>query len=287
MKRSKAPYVLASMLAGMGCTSTRPVTPSAGAPTPVPVITPSTTASSWTFRHSPAARSYRISRSAAIEAQMDSGMRREVSTNTTHETISLEILGDTTRILAIVDTFSTTSQGAIGPVSAVQLPVQLSAVLGRDSLVMIQGAAASGLCSVLESTVATDLRNLLPRFPDSLLIGQTWKDSADVSGCQAGIPMKSRYVRTFRVVGEAKQDSLPVLVVQRADSVSAHGEGSQQQHRVILDAIGTGGATYYLDFIRGQVVRLDLNQNSNLAITASGRTTRFRQNAREDYILVR
>jgi hypothetical protein len=99
--------------------------------------------------------------------------------------------------------------------------------------------------------------------------------------------MKSRYMRSFRVMGEAKQDNLPVLVVQRIDSVQAHGEGAQQQHRITLDAVGAGGATYYLDFNNGRIVRIDLSQDSNLTITASGKTTHFRQNAREDYILAR
>lgn len=214
-------------------------------------------------------------------------MRRETSTNTTHETISLEILSDTTRIMVTVDTFSTIGKGASGTEPPVQLPIQLSAVLDRDSLVIVRNVASSGSCNVLESTVATDLRNLLPRFPDSLSIGLTWKDSADVNGCQAGIPMKSRYMRSFRVVGETKQDTLPVLVIQRADSVQAHGEGAQQQHQVTLDAVGAGGAIYYLDFNNGRVMRIDLSQDSNLTITASGKTTRFRQNAREDYILTR
>ena len=286
MRFSKGRCFLASVLVGMGCTSAKPVTPSAGTPTPIPVITPTAAATSWVFRYSPTVSSYRISRSAAIEAPTDSGMRREVSTNTTHETISLEILGDTTKILATVDTFSTISKGATGLEPPVQLPVQLAAVLDRDSLA-ITWNVTSGLCNVLESTVATDLRNLLPHFPDSLSIGLTWKDSAAVDGCQAGIPMKSRYMRSFRVMGEAKQDNLPVLVVQRIDSVQAHGEGTQQQHRITLDAVGAGGATYYLDFNNGRIVRIDLSQDSNLTITASGKTTRFRQNAREDYILGR
>ena len=271
----------------MGCTTAKPVTPSAGTPTPIPFITPSAAATSWTFRYSPSVSNYRISRSAAIEALGDSGIRREVATNTTHETISLEILGDTTRILATIDTFSTDTKGTIASGPPLQLPVQLSAVLDRDSLVITRNVATSSSCNVLESTVASDLRNLLPRLPDSLPVGLTWRDSAEVDGCQAGIPVKSRYMRSFRVVGEAKQDNLPVLILQRIDSVRAHGEGAQQQHQVTLDAVGAGGATYYLDFNNGRIVRVDLSQDSNLTITASGKTTRFRQNAREDYILAR
>lgn len=78
----------------------------------------------------------------------------------------------------------------------------------------------------------------------------------------------------------------PVLLVQRADIIQAHGEGAQQQHPVKLDASGTGNAVYYLDTKEGRVVRLTAGQELNLTITTSSRVHRFKQSSRQDFRLV-
>jgi hypothetical protein len=80
---------------------------------------------------------------------------------------------------------------------------------------------------------------------------------------------------------------MPVLVIQRADFIQAEGEGAQQQHRLLLTAVGTGNATYYVDIGTGHVVHLTVNQDIDLTVTASGRANHFRQNARQEFTLVR
>jgi hypothetical protein len=78
-----------------------------------------------------------------------------------------------------------------------------------------------------------------------------------------------------------------VLVIQRADSIHAEGEGAQQQHRLLLTAIGTGNATYYVDVRTSYVVHLTVNQDIDLTITTSGKANHFHQNAKQEFSLVR
>jgi hypothetical protein len=256
------------------------------APNSPPVINPSSTIS-WAFDYTPGALQYDISRSAAIEGQSDSGSNREISTNVTRELITLTSAGDSgISFTAIVDTYSSTTQGLIGPVKTVQLPVQVSGKFA-DSGITIRNDGSSEKCNPVSSTIVSDLHNLLTRFPALLSQGMIWKDSASTSGCQASIQTTSRTIRSYVVLGESTYESRPVVVVQRTDTIHAEGEGAQQQHAVRLNAGGTGKAIYYLDTKDGYIVRLTADQEMILTITASGKAHQFKQNSRQDFRLAR
>jgi hypothetical protein len=258
-------------------------TPSPSLPNSVPVVS---TQRSWTFNYAPGAIAYQISRSAAIESQSDSGPHREIPTNATHELLTLEPAGDTIRFTAVVDTFSTTAQGASDNAQSVQVPVRLSGSFVGDSLIMSIDSVTEK-CNPVSSALSGDLHNLLVRFPVPLSQGSGWRDSVELTACQGMIPTTANIARSYIVSGEIEYQGEPVLVVQRTDSILAHGEGAQQQHRVILDAGGTGSAVYYLSLKDGRVVRLSTGQILDLAITTSGRIHRFKQSSKQDFSFVR
>jgi hypothetical protein len=274
----------------VGCSSARsspPVLPVPVVPPPPVVVSPST--SSWSFSYAPGAMHYQVSRSAAIESQSDSGTRREISSNITHELITLMPATDSgVALTAVVDTFSTTTQGLIGPVQPVQLPVQVTGAFTGDSLAISSDTSSTsgGKCNPISSALVSDLHNLLARFPAQLSQGLTWQDSVITNGCQAAIPTTSRTIRSFAVSGEAVYESRPVLLVKRSDSIQASGEGAQQQHPLKLDATGTGNAVYYLDMKDGRIVRLTAGQELSLTITTSSKVHQFKQSSRQDFRLV-
>jgi hypothetical protein len=240
----------------------------------------------WTINRSPGVISYQISRSAAIESQSDSNPHREISTNTTHELVTLAMAGDTIRFTAIMDTSSSTTQGTIGPVQSVQLPVQLSGSMIGDSLT-ISNDSTTESCNPVSSSLSADLHNLLIGFPIQLSQGSSWRDSLELSTCQGMIPTTARIARSYVISGEITYQGFPVVVVQRSDSVRAHGEGAQQQHRVTLDASGTGSAIYYLNPQNGFILRLNTEQSLDLAITTSGKIHRFRESSTQNFSSVR
>jgi hypothetical protein len=264
--------------------------PPAGRPTPLPPLpTPvplQSTAGSWIFNYAPGAISYQISRSAAIESQSDSGSHRETSTNTTHELVILEAVGDTIHFNASVDTFSTTTQGVIGPAQLIQLPVQLSGIFFDDSLLLSIDSVGEK-CNPVSSAISADLHNLLVRFPTQLSQGTRWRDSVELKACEGMIPTMVRIIRSYVVSGETAYQGNSVLMVQRSDTIQAHGEGAQQQHSVSLDARGTGNAVYYASPKDGRIVRITTGQDLELAITVSGRIHRFKQSSKQDYSSVR
>jgi hypothetical protein len=284
MYRSISRWGLLSVLAA--CAS--PKVPISGIPAPSPTVpAPSTPSSStWSFTYAAGVLSYQVSRTATIESQSDSSSHTELSNNLTHELLSLEVAGDTVRFTAAIDTFTTATQGSIGPVQAVKLPIQLAGSLLHDSLA-ISNDSISESCNPAQSILATDLRNLLISFPVKLDQGATWRDSTAVKGCLGMISTMVTASRSFVVAGETTYEGRLVIAVQRADTIHAHGEGSQQQHQLILDATGSGTAVYYLSPGDGQVVRIGTEQNLDLAITASRQVHRFKQSSKQEFKLAR
>lgn len=264
--------------------------PQAGRPTPLPSLPNPVplppTAGSWAFSYAPGVISYQISRSATIESQSDSGSHREISTNTTHELLTLELAGDTIHFTAVVDTFSTTTQGTIGPVQFMQLPAQLSGTFVGDSL-NVSTDSITEKCNPVSSALSADLHNLLVHFPAQLSHGSNWRDSVEFRACQGMVPSTAHITRSFIVSGEITYQGYPVMVVQRTDTIQAHGEGAQQQHPLTLDAKGTGNAVYYVSPKDGRIVRLNTGQDLDLAITVSGKIHHFKQSSKQDFSSIR
>jgi hypothetical protein len=275
-------------LACSGIQSPRPSAPSPlpVSPTSQPAVPTTPTAGASSFKYAPGTLRYRISRSAAIESiGPDSLAHREISTNITHELLTLDPVDQAINFTALIDTSATTTQGLIGSVQPIQLPVQISGLF-TDSTLTISTETAGGKCNTVSSMLVTDLHNLLVAFPERLSTGVSWKDSTDVTGCQAGVPTSAHTTRVYIVSGNASYEGHPVLAILRTDTTRAKGEGGLQQHRVSIDATGTGTALYYIDVESGRIVHLTVDQLLNLDITASARRSQFKQNSKQDFQIV-
>jgi hypothetical protein len=263
------------------------------APQPVPVVpglpqpaNQPRDSGPWAFTYRSDTLHYQISRSAVIESQTDSGIQRGITTNNTHEILSLFVSGDTVHYTATVDTFSTAVQGLIGVVPQVALPVQISGTL--DSAVsLLDSAAPALLCEPVQSSLGNDVHNLLTRFPAQLVAGYSWRDSTVRTACYGTIPMSAIVIRRFTVTGRFQYNGQSIIQLQRVDSITAHGEGRQQQHQLTVEATGVGTATYYVSTEQSAPIRLTTDQNLDFLIRGSGRTSHFREAAKGEYSLVR
>jgi len=272
------------VLLGGACTSAHLPVP-APTPSPQPAIEPTDTGS-WTFAYRSDTLRYQIARSAAIESQSDSGTHREITTNNTDEILSLSVVSDTVRYAATIDTFSTTTQGLIGTVQQAVVPVQTSGVLNPTNS-QPDSSDVGQSCDPVQSSLQSDIRNLLISLPAQLATGSTWQDSTTRRACYGTVPVSAVVVRRFSVVGRVSYSGLSTVAIQRIDSISAHGEGRQLQHRVVVDATGTGSATYYLIPEQSAVFHLTTSQDLDFVVQASGRSNLFRESAKQEYSLVR
>ena len=247
--------------------------------TPTPSIGP------WRFTHAPGTRAYRISRNASVEGAADSASRREIVSNFTHETITLEPGEEQTTFRAVVDSFAILSEGLVGPPQQVVTPVELIGSIGAAGLRIEE--TSSGRCNAVTAIAVTDLHNLLTRFPSSMAKNAVWKDAITTSGCQAGIQTTVETKRTFTVTGEIDFSGRRLVLIQRLDSISALGEGAYNQHRMKVESRGTGTARYYLDTASGEVSQMTTSHRSSITVTTSGRVHSFTQITNQDLVRVR
>jgi len=203
----------------------------------------------------------------------------------THEILTLDAVGEDLAFKAVVDTFSVTSQGVVGPAQPSSLPIELLGSLGPTGIQIETPPGEE--CNPIKATIATDLHNLLPRFPLSLARDAIWRDSIRATGCHAGIPTAVITRRTFTVSGEVDHSGRRLILIQRLDSVSARGDGAYNQHRMQVESGGTGSALYYLDIASGEVSQLTTSQRSLIRVTTSGRVHSFTQIANQEFVRVR
>lgn len=277
---SKWLWVFVAVLApGCGGSRSSPGAPGESRVVPTPTVGP------WSFSHSPGTRAYRISRTASIQGIADSAARRETVTNFTHEILTFEPTEAGLVFRAVVDTFALKTEGVVGPPQPVELPIQLTGVIGSSG-VRIEPVANSA-CNAAQATVATDLHSLLAPFPPRFSKGTVWRDTIAVSGCQAGIPITTTTRRTFRVSGEVLYSGQPLILVHRTDSLLARGEGAYNQHRMMVQGFGVGGALYYLDVTSGEISWLTTSQTSQIRVTTSGRLHSFTQITNQEFVRAR
>jgi len=281
MKRSAARSTLI-LLATVSCTTARgPAGPASPSPVPSQPAASVSDNGPWTFTYTSDTLRLQISRSGAIEARTDSGTHREISTNNSHEVLVVTVNADTIRYTAMVDSFSTASQGLIGNAQPVNLPVQVSGTL--DSMAVTVDSTIPPTCDPVQSNLETDVRNVMIAFPRELSPGLTWRDSTIRVGCYGTIPLRAIVVRSFSVLGRTSFNGRTGVAIQRVDSITAEGAGRQLQHQLFVEAHGSGTANYVLSPEIGRLLHLTTTQNLDFAIRASGRTNRFREVAKEEF----
>jgi hypothetical protein len=217
---------------------------------------------------------------------VDTSSNSELSTNISHELVIIDSTEQGNSFVATVDTFAITTQGLIGPAQAVHLPIEVSGSFTPNGLT-ISNQTTGQKCGPVQSVLFADLYNLLIPFPQQLSVGTSWRDSVEIQGCPAGIPTRSHTTRSFAVAGEVVYEGRPVLMVQRADTTHGQGDGGLSQHKISIDARGTGTAVYYLDVSTGRIAHLTVNQILTLAISTSSRQYQLKQDSKQEFEIVR
>lgn len=242
------------LLAASACTVTRiPSTPSPQPSEPAPARTPAAqpTVSTqpargggpWAYAPASGTYSYVITTDATIQRVDSSAPPRALPTTTQRVTLAIFSTGD----VQLVD----------------------------------PSAPMSGAPCDAAAALATRALELVPRFPATLNAGATWSDSTTSQGCRGTIPTTTHTQSRYTVIGDTSIAGVVALQVHRADSITASGQGVQGQHHVTLAATGSAAIDLFLDPATGHFLAADETQETNVDVTASGRTERFLQHVHE------
>ena len=196
----------------------------------------------WNFTYAPGAYAFTIVTSATVAPMADTNQKRQLPESHQKLTIALSNTGD----LQVVDPAPSTTT----------------------------------LCDS-SSALITRAQQILPKLPSQLTVGYRWRDSTTTTGCRGTIPAESTVISNYVVVGDTTVMNLPALEVHRVDSLSATGEGSDGQHRILVNATGTGVVDFFLDTIAGRFISSRGSQTSLVNVTTSGKLTQFIQDVTE------
>jgi hypothetical protein len=196
----------------------------------------------WSFTYAPGTYTYTIITDAVIAPMLDTVQKRQIPESSQKTTITLSATGD----LQVVDP--------------------------------VPGPTASCDSS---ATLITRAQELIPKLPNQLAVGDRWRDSTTTTGCRGTIPAESTVISNYVVVGDTALANAVALQIHRTDSLSATGEGTEGQHRILVSATGTGVTDLFLDTATGRLLSSRGLQTSLVNVTTSGKLTQFIQHVTE------
>ena len=201
----------------------------------------------WAFVYAAGIYTYTITTSATVALIGDTTQKRSVPRLSQKATIAISVSGDVQ---------------AIDPAVATSAICDSSAVL------------------------TTRAEQLVPKIPSHFMAGDHWRDSTTTTGCRGIIPTESQTISNYIVIGDTTFANVGVVQIHRIDSLSATGEGSEEQHRILVTATGTGFVDLFFDITTGRLTGSHSSQTSLVSVTTSGRRTRFLQDITELVALV-
>lgn len=149
-------------------------------------------------------------------------------------------------------------------------PLSVSLALALDTLAaqaVVQPALANE-CDRPETAAASLARDLLVRVPDSVAVGDRWRDSLVSVVCRGGIPLVLRTTVESTLQEASMQDGITVLDVRRALTSRLEGSAQSPWRTVTIGGEGRGTQRARFDAARGTL--LELEGESMLIVRVTG-----------------
>jgi hypothetical protein len=136
-------------------------------------------------------------------------------------------------------------------------------------------------CGTPSRTALTVVQRNLFVTPLQLQSGMTWQDSLVSNSCSGSLELNLAITRNYKVVGESTSDGISVIVIDLIEKTLSAGEGSQDQHRLIIKGEGVKSGRLYVDEKTGALFSLSSETRTILQIQTSGKTQQFLQISKE------
>ena len=244
----------------------------APAPVPAPVATPPVV-------ENPRATRYRLPLALVAtsygmrvrtELERDSAGRTERDVVESSARVELTLRRDPRGLLrgaGRVDSFVVRASGASArtatpaAMSSTTVPaplftsVAIDAVLDSTQLRTVVRPPLANECDRPEAAAAGMARELLVRVPESVSVGDRWRDSLVTLVCRGGVPMTMR--TTIESVAAGMSDGDRTLRVQRTFATTLEGNSRTPWRQVEITGTGRGTQDVQVDIARGTIVALD------------------------------
>ena len=250
----------------------------------LPVVSPSVR--SWTIMPDGESHAYTSRAVTTLELRTDSGAVRDSFTIVLDFSARVEQSEAVSRIGGTIDRLERQSHAQASEAEAATgLPLPFSGRILSGGLVLdslagrVVGTVAD--CENAGLNQMAVVQRNLPVVPFVLRTGMSWTDSSTVAACTGTVPVQLTTVRNYRVLGEARNSGSPAIVLDRTDRITATGEGTQGQHRIGVQAAGTGSARIFLEPGTGLLKLNEGEYRTEVVVRSSGRLQRFVQVAKE------
>lgn len=289
----RLPFAIAALaLSALAACASSPSAVPAPSPTPVPVpspVPPPVSAPSA----APRVARYRLpvvlpSTQYAVrlraELERDSAGRKDRSTVESSARVELTLRRDprgALRGIGRVDSFTVHASGSAvrsttpgAPSSPQNTPaftnVVVDAVLDSTLVRAVVRPALANECDRPEAAAADLARDLLVRVPETLSVGDRWRDSLVTLVCRGGVPLTVRTLIESTLDGTADNDR--TLHIRRVLTVRLDGSSRMPWRQTDIDGDGRGTQDLQVDVTAGTVLSLD--GESTLTIRVSNGSLR-------------
>ncbi len=166
----------------------------------------------------------------------------------------------------------------------IQLPFSFAGKVGNNviSTDITNGIRSDTMpCENISLTALGTIQHNIFLPPLQLNSGQAWGDSTSTNLCAGTLPINLSVVRTSKVIGEGDFDGVPSLIIDQNERTFSKGEGSQGQHRIVVEGFGITSGRIYLDRISGKLLSSRMTNQTTLSVRSSGRNQQFVENSTE------
>ena len=235
---------------------------------------------------------YDVTSEASIELVRDSSFVRAaplVDTLITTLALTYQIAGEGADrlVTGTIDSFTVHSTGLV-PESREPptLPIAFQATLlaGRvpAQFTARTTPAVDTTCAAPDAPALSLARDVLVPLPLAATPGQSWEDTVTTTVCRATLPVTTRAVRSYRVVGPGTHDGEPALEVARTTHITMTGQGMPRGQTVTVAGAGQGAAALFLDAAGSRYLGGRDSSTLELTISNGAQTRRFLQHVRQE-----
>jgi hypothetical protein len=289
MKHCSGSFALLITFLCAACASSGSIS-SAPLPTPLPETTADTvtrkvgTSTSWKITPSFQPQAYSSSLTTIITEIDGSASQRDSLTTQVVYSISTDRSSDSLSFSGSVTSFSIQGEMSELPESQMRFPIHFTGRISNhnvSSQVSDTSMKSSVSCADPSLIPLRTVERNLFTMPLELVSRQTWTDSTTSTVCNGMLPLTVTSIRTFEVVGELELDGSLALVFDQNERTFSKGEGSQGQHRILVETQGVRVGHLYIDRSSGQLLGVNLTSKITLTTQSSGRVQKFLQNSTE------